>query len=859
MNNPRAYMYLIITSIETDLRRFVKTILYPEIEEKDFFTKDQMQKFKSRAQKEGVEVNDIFVLVDFMDYAEGFELINKFSMFLPEQIIDSIKKVHETIEKSMSVRNRVMHSRPLMDGDFHCIDTLAKHYSAVPKYWQSVHSTYMSIKKNPELLLNAPMAISDVYESSNVLHNLPLADFDDTGFIGREKELTDILRLLKGPDRIISVIGEGGIGKSALMLKAAYELLDDKDTTFEAILWISTKSSYFTNSGIKKIANAIRDLDGTILGINKICTEMAGDICDGITGLLEFFEVSNTLLILDNVENVIDDVYIGFLEKIKDSVKIAITSRIGLGKMDMPRRLSGLDRHSAVKLVKELARTRNCTTFLRVNENKLREIVVQLDLNPLAIKWLVSYVATGGSLETALSNKKDLLNYCMSDVYDKLSKTEQYLLQVLRAMREPSSEELLCYFSALDPIEVRSALTKLVNSSFVKSSIGSELTTDFELGSFAAQYLVTKIIVSSELVKTVAKKKREIVAARDETKVNETSNIFIIHNIRTTRDSQIVSAKLLRDALRLSKRQEWEKALDKIKEAKRIDSRYSEIYCVEGFIKGFCNDLMGSIDSYEIGLEIYPQCKRINYFFAGLLINEFGEYDRPIKMLEAINKDASNSDVQLMLSRAYAYGGNLKRGIEIIDLVLKNASADIKTKKISLTLKMTFMRRITERLIRDHKDYKKAFSHLNEALEVFDQAFSMCLVDDKMRDVLVSILLEMKNVFFRDHSFEKNFQAALNKYEAQWRLSKNSNKLSDGRPEELLCKKLDVGGARVGMIEKYLVEKKFGFITCNSGDRLFFHRKEFESNNEPVVGSKVEFSLGSNNEGVCAIAVRLKD
>ena len=47
----------------------------------------------------------------------------------------------------------------------------------------------------------------------------------------------------------------------------------------------------------------------------------------------EYFDISKTLLILDNVEN-IDNEYIGFLEQIKNNVKIFITSRIGIGKMD---------------------------------------------------------------------------------------------------------------------------------------------------------------------------------------------------------------------------------------------------------------------------------------------------------------------------------------------------------------------------------------------------------------------------------------------------------------------------------------------------------------------------------------------
>ena len=56
-------------------------------------------------------------------------------------------------------------------------------------------------------------------------HNLPV---QPTPFVGREKELTQVLTLLDNPDcRLLTLVGPGGIGKTRLALQAAAEKVED--------------------------------------------------------------------------------------------------------------------------------------------------------------------------------------------------------------------------------------------------------------------------------------------------------------------------------------------------------------------------------------------------------------------------------------------------------------------------------------------------------------------------------------------------------------------------------------------------------------------------------------------------------
>src|SRR6266508_4310873 len=82
-------------------------------------------------------------------------------------------------------------------------------------------------------------------------HNLPPRDYES--FVGRQKELSEVRRLLGPRSRafVVTIDGIGGIGKSALVLESAYGFVDQyatlpEDERFEAIIWVSAKRTYLT-------------------------------------------------------------------------------------------------------------------------------------------------------------------------------------------------------------------------------------------------------------------------------------------------------------------------------------------------------------------------------------------------------------------------------------------------------------------------------------------------------------------------------------------------------------------------------------------------------------------------------------
>ena len=111
--------------------------------------------------------------------------------------------------------------------------------------------------------------------SAGLRHNLPPRDYER--FVGRQKELAEVHRLLSSRSRafVVTIDGIGGIGKSALALESAYSFLDQHAELpvaerFEAIVWVSAKRTYLTASGIRERRQVFRTLDDLFTTIARV-------------------------------------------------------------------------------------------------------------------------------------------------------------------------------------------------------------------------------------------------------------------------------------------------------------------------------------------------------------------------------------------------------------------------------------------------------------------------------------------------------------------------------------------------------------------------------------------------------------
>ena len=116
--------------------------------------------------------------------------------------------------------------------------------------------------------------------------NLPL---ELTSFIGREREVAEVERLLGGDTRLVTLCGPGGCGKTRLALAVAQDLVEGLE---DSVWWVELASL----SDPKLLPGAVARRLGVREATDRAVTEM----------LLEHLKPRKTLLVLDNCEHLVE-------------------------------------------------------------------------------------------------------------------------------------------------------------------------------------------------------------------------------------------------------------------------------------------------------------------------------------------------------------------------------------------------------------------------------------------------------------------------------------------------------------------------------------------------------------------------
>ena len=190
-----------------------------------------------------------------------------------------------------------------------------------------------------------------------------------TPFLGRERELADVLAILRRDDvRVLTLTGFGGTGKTRLALQVAAEQVEQSPN---GVWWVPLHMLRDSRLVVPTIASA--------LGI-------VGDIADELAG-------KHLLVLLDNVEHVLDAVpeLAGLLQD-APGVTILATSREPLGLAGehvfaVPR----LEESQAVELFTE--RGRAVVADFEADD-VVAEICERLDGVPLAIELAAARVSS---------------------------------------------------------------------------------------------------------------------------------------------------------------------------------------------------------------------------------------------------------------------------------------------------------------------------------------------------------------------------------------------------------------------------------------------------------------------------------
>ena len=285
-------------------------------------------------------------------------------------------------------------------------------------------------------------------------HNLPAPSC--TAFVGREEEIARLLELLspRHSAHLVSVDGIGGVGKTTLVLEAAYRCLHASYNneasfvvpTFDTIIFTSAKQSYLMPFGLLPSLAPRRTLHDIFRQIVRILDEL------DITGvsfeeqldlIKDVLSCQRTLLIVDNLETVENqqDV-LAFLYELPPTVKAVITTREQI--LFVPVRLTSMPESDGLCLIKHEAKEKG-VSLSNKDSQTLYKVTGGI---PVAISYAIGQLANGYPIKEVLGGVSqstgDVARFCFETSVKPLTgQSAHKLLMALALFPMPALQDAL--------------------------------------------------------------------------------------------------------------------------------------------------------------------------------------------------------------------------------------------------------------------------------------------------------------------------------------------------------------------------------------------------------------------------------
>lgn len=815
----RLTCFALLSSMEEDLRAVILGACEESENAQDIFKADRYEKALTRLTRDvGKQAaGTISGLTPYLDFADAYEVLTGLKMRLAEDLQDSLRTFAPSIGKLTQVRNRVAHTRPMEIDDLAVVHDVSKAVSAIaPSAWSNLKRTISQLQDDPAYVLG--LTINLVADPDNApQHNLPAPEFDETGFFGRRKELERIKKAIKGAYPVVSILGDGGIGKTSIALKAAYELLDDPKNSFDAFVWVTAKATILTVNEIQRISGAIENS----LGLFASAAEQLGggaakNSIDPVGEVLSYLEHFKVLLILDNMETVLDQRLRDFLLDLPMGSKVIITSRIGLG-IENPVSLAPLSSDDSTRLLQKLSRVRNVDALQGLPSAVLSKMVQAMKGHPAYIRWFVAGVQAGKRPEELLHENDLLLEFCMSNVYGHLSEKARAVLRSMQVLPGRRSQAELAFLNEYSAVDMQSSLLELITTNFIQmqgASMDQSTETVYQLTDFGKQYLDKRHAVRSLDRAMFEGRSRDLADLGMRLQAESTASPYDPRTIDIKGPGDFSTARLLRDALRHHERGDVDGALLVCHEAQRLSPAYHESWRVEAFIQAGQRDVAAARAAYERAFELAPDSSTLNYLYGTFLV---GEAVDPTLGLEMLQKAAILAEVPPVVVNEIAWA----------HIQLQDFEAAVTAASHSITLKpdrydglvamTTGIRAGVYSVKREVEggELDRAVERIESAVDLVESGRVEMLLGEPV-DRIVQ-LMDSGDLLLRriDDNFLLESLDSL--------LGRLKDRLRVVDPYAL--------GRRVGVVTNVRQDKKFGFVR-SWGNDYFFHLSDLMDENE---------------------------
>ena len=876
----RLTLFAIFDALEKDLRSVLRSEVSPNINLTYLLNEQESSKVHHRSSKADpttpIESHDDDRLLHFLDFLDVLHIINRNKNKLHKPLSDYFSRITPTLEKCAPVRNAVMHGRPLEIDDFPTICQIASSFAVDHEFsWKHLTETLSEIENDSSYVFGLQFTITDE-SPSGAFHNLPAPDFDDTGFVGRHNVLQQVERAIEGPFPVISLVGPGGVGKTALALKAAYQLLARDDLVFDALVWVSAKANTLTATEIKRIEGAIENSVGVF---NTIISEFEpnsmGNAEDRTIDLLSSF---NILLIMDNLETVLDERLRMFIQKVPKGSKILITSRIGIGAGDLSIQVPPLTMPESRIYFRKLVQSYDVVRLKTINPKTLDRYIGKLLSNPLFLKWFVTAVKAGSRPEKLLADQSDVMRYCVENIVEQLDLNSKIICSAYLVVEGPHSLPMIAQLTDLVPDEIESALTKLIAYNILTMIPVNDLgDTAYKMSELPRAYLFRANRLLPEAGEEIKQRYRRVQQTVEQVDRFRGEHIYRFENFRVeNRDQAIVVAELKR-VFALIRRKEFEGAESVVTTQSALAPSYFEVERVKAYLKFETGDFVEARRAYERALELMPEYGPLYYWYGGFLMRAYNDLDGALEAFSKALDFQPSTLVRREEARVLLYKGRYERAETIIDELLTTKSLSKRLVTSLEDLKIQCYCRNFEYQM-DVGEERKSLELLVAAREHGD-AIAADVFDERMGQKYQRILAKVDVLCLR---LEGTEEGRLVEEWISWAGEMASRGATTAQPGRIGRVRKSVGGTKVelvyernegaageylegsaceGMVSGIAESRTFGFIRTKEGDEFFFHQSSVGSRSHCLfmdVGTQVQFKVGRNSKGYTATEVAIK-
>jgi LuxR family transcriptional regulator, glucitol operon activator len=900
--------FALISSIEDDFRTLILALSENDGKEAEILPSDVKDNALRRRATDlrmdsissNVSEQDLLPYIDFADIAKILEAkIAPRAEAHKEWLIATARHLLSLT----ATRNRVCHTRPLEAEDLPCLVDFAKSLTTPsnPFPFSTVAQTSDRLSHEPGFVLT--LQIPPFWsEKSRVHHNLPIPEFDDTGFLGRQTDRLNVLRLLKSHYPVVTIVGEGGVGKTALALRCLYDLADDPSIPYDAIVWASLKTSALTQAGVKQLTGTITSTLGLLSEVAKhlgVTEQSEKTEAHYIEEIAEYFDLYRILVVIDNLETVSAGPLRELLLRVPQSSKILITSRIGIGEFEARYPLQGLDEKTSISLFRALSKILGVNTLLRLDDGNIKGLCRRLFFSPLLIKWFVASVARGAETSSLTNRDGDTftsaLAFCFQNLFEKLGAQDREVISCLASARRPlTSAEMHFLMPTLTTHELEIALIALHNSSIVIRNKQGNEGFEYALSESTNAFVSAHAPPSKEFFRTIQDRLKELRSILTQEALLGSRYDYDPFFVRTGsgRDERIC-ATYLRRALDFLKKTDFPNARSQIEEAKRLTSHSAEVWRISALVEEHAGENYRAAEDYTHAVDLESSSSISRYCFGMFLMTDIDDLDEALKQFEAAEKiDPSAAPILTAKAMTLNRMGRFDEAVKIHESLLPSLSGRERRWRLAgADQAADCYRRWGHRFI-DHKDYESAIQKLKRAMAILLESSERHDLDWKLLQRTAKVLSECfsKRELASNTNFIEYMIATAERIhdlssagsipvstEMPWIIS-NQEMRQDYRDRLLLLdrpispsqallqtpkfhlSKLDprpsIESRRSGQIHN--LQQRFGFIICPDGSRWFFHRNFLASDTQWDIlsaGMRVTFSIGQNSEGECAVEV----